>query len=68
MRCVYREFKKKMLFIKVMGKEIIDFSFLYAYNKRHKFGGVIILDTSPEFNHCDIVLDKKKTFKLVGYV
>lgn len=31
-----------------------------------KFGGVIILDTSPEFNHCDIVLDKKKTFKLVG--
>lgn len=33
-----------------------------------KFGGVIILDTSPEFNHCDIVLDKKKTFKLNGYV
>lgn len=52
-----------------MGKEIIDFNFLYAYNKNViKFGGVIILDTSPEFNHCDIVLDKKKTFKLVGYV
>lgn len=31
--------KKKMLFIKVMGKEIIDFNFLYAYNKRHKIWG-----------------------------
>lgn len=33
-----------------------------------KFGGVIILDIFFEFNYCDIVLDKKKIFKLVGYV
>lgn len=39
MRCVYWEFKKKMLFIKVMGKEIIDFNFFYVYNKRYKIWG-----------------------------